>query len=650
MGSESTSVAPASAPPRSNALPHLPALDGLRGLAVVGVLLFHGGFAWATGGFLGVSTFFTLSGFLITNLLVREYDRLSNIELLRFWGRRFRRLLPAALAAIVVIGLVWWRIGTPSQSADLRGDMLGALAYVANWRFLFAGTSYADLFSAPSPLQHYWSLAIEEQFYVVFPLVVLVTMRIGGRRLLAATCTVVAAVSVVLMVAHRHDLDRWYYGTDTRVAELLFGVLLAIWWSGRARTHDMVEARRGRVADLVGLAAIAVIFLAWHRIPQGSSFLPTGGLPLYAFATTTVIYISTRPGWTSAVLSMRWLRFVGAISYGLYLYHWPVFLLLSEERTGLSLWPLFVVRMVVTTAIAVVSYRYLEMPIRRGTFLRTARTAIPAAIAGAGLAVIVALAVTISPPASVVPYADLEVGKDFTTIETFQPPAISSANAARTVYIVGDSGAMDAQPAIGAAFVAAGATEVIYGAGPGFGIGGTIPWPSIWGDVIRAHDPDLVVAMFGGWDVDYVKRNGIEAYERLLDQVVDVVTVDGARLVMPPVMPGGRADVSAIDDAIRRLPERHPGKVFVPKISAALVGPAGGYPRQLTLDDGTVLLLRKTDGWHLCQDGAERIATTIIDQLARIGWSAAPAPGWEDGPWREAGAYDDPVGVCARPA
>ena len=164
-------------------MPHLSGLDGLRGLAVIGVLLFHGGFTWARGGFLGVSTFFTLSGFLITNILVREWDATSAIGLGRFWTRRFRRLLPAALVAIALVGRVWWRVGSAEQISALRGDMLSSVAYVANWRFLFSGTSYASLFSAPSPLQHFWSLAIEEQFYLVFPLIVIVVMRVGGRRL-----------------------------------------------------------------------------------------------------------------------------------------------------------------------------------------------------------------------------------------------------------------------------------------------------------------------------------------------------------------------------------------------------------------------------------------------------------------------------------
>ncbi|HEY6532107.1 MAG TPA: acyltransferase, partial [Acidimicrobiales bacterium] len=230
-------------------MPHLPGLDGLRGLAVIGVLLFHGGFTWAKGGFLGVSTFFTLSGFLITNLLVREWDSTDAIRLGRFWVRRFRRLLPAALIAIALIGLIWWRIGTPEQLATLRADMLAALGYVANWRFFSAGTSYADLFSAPSPLQHFWSLAIEEQFYVIFPLVVLGLMRLGGRRVLTAVLVAATLASVVLELALGGNIDRVYYGTDTRAAELLLGALLAVWWSGRAL------APRGRYAHDDGRTA-----------------------------------------------------------------------------------------------------------------------------------------------------------------------------------------------------------------------------------------------------------------------------------------------------------------------------------------------------------------------------------------------------------
>ena len=291
-------------PTRTNALPHLPALDGLRGLAVIGVLLFHGGFTWARGGFLGVSTFFTLSGFLITNLLVREFDRSGRIDLVRFWARRFRRLLPAALLAIALVGIVWWIIGSSAQVTALRGDMWSAIAYVANWRFLFSGTSYASLFSDPSPLQHFWSLAIEEQFYLVFPPVVLFVMAVGGRRLLAVLTTIATLGSVGLLIVARDDFDRIYYGTDTRAAELLLGVLLAIWWSGRQRAHDMTTGRRGRAADIAGLIALAGVLVSWSRVPETWDWLGRGGLPIYAIATSLIIYIATRPGWTTAVLSM----------------------------------------------------------------------------------------------------------------------------------------------------------------------------------------------------------------------------------------------------------------------------------------------------------------------------------------------------------
>jgi len=160
---------------------HQPGLDGLRGLAVAGVVAFHAGFSWATGGFLGVSTFFTLSGFLITSLLVAERASTGRIALGAFWARRARRLLPASLATLLgVAALASW-LATPEQLADLRGDVLGALFYVANWRFILDGQSYGELFATPSPVLHFWSLAIEEQLYIFFPLVVVLARRLEPR-------------------------------------------------------------------------------------------------------------------------------------------------------------------------------------------------------------------------------------------------------------------------------------------------------------------------------------------------------------------------------------------------------------------------------------------------------------------------------------
>jgi peptidoglycan/LPS O-acetylase OafA/YrhL len=155
----------APAPARTSRLNHLPALDGIRGVAVAAVLLFHAGFSWAKGGYLGVSIFFTLSGFLITSLLVREWGSDHRIDLRAFWARRFRRLMPAALVTLAGVCVLAWALGSHEQLHTLRLDVWAAVAYVANWRFLYAGRSYADLFAAPSPVQHFWSLAVEEQFY-----------------------------------------------------------------------------------------------------------------------------------------------------------------------------------------------------------------------------------------------------------------------------------------------------------------------------------------------------------------------------------------------------------------------------------------------------------------------------------------------------
>ena len=631
---------------RGAALRHLPALDGVRGLAVIGVLLFHGGFVWAKGGFLGVSTFFTLSGFLITNLLVREWERSSSLDLVRFWGRRLRRLLPAAVAAIAIIGLVWWRIGSPEQVASLRGDMLSAVGYVANWRLWSSGVSYGSLFTEPTPFQHFWSLAIEEQFYLVFPLVVLVLTRLGGRRLLTVVCTAATIVSIALMWLQRSDFDRVYYGTDTRIAEILFGVLLALMWSSRSRNSDS-PTQREPLFDIIGFAAVLGILAAWFSVAESSPGLAKGGLPLYALLSTLVIYCATRAGFFARIFSVSALRWAGLLSYGLYLYHWPIFLLLSPERTGLALAPLFAVRMIVTVGVALASYFLLEMPIRRRTLFASPRSAGIAAFASIGAIAVFAVASTTAIQRSTIPYANMKVGSVEITTAALYPSTTADNQPAKTVWIIGDSGAMDQSPALAAAFEGAGTTTFVFGAGPGFGLSQPgINWREDWDKVIARDRPDLAVMMFGGWDLSYLNSNGESAYERLVDEAVTKLTQSGVRVMLLPVMPGGKYDVSAVNRVFAQVAARHPGMVDNPPIDSALSAPDGSTPRYWIGEDGTLHLLRKQDGWHLCQEGASNLAELITNRALQLGWSAPVGADWKSGSWRQAWQFDDPAGVC----
>jgi peptidoglycan/LPS O-acetylase OafA/YrhL len=369
--------------PRSSRLRHDPALDGIRAVGVALVLLFHGGFSWAKGGFLGVSLFFTLSGFLITSLLLTEQATTGGINLGRFWIRRLRRLLPAALACLVLI-MVLTALVLETAKSTLQADVVAAVADVANWRFYFSGQSYAQLFAVPSPVQHYWSLAIEEQFYLVFPVVawfVLVKARLSRAALAAVLCVGLVAAAAASIAVAGSDPDLVYYATFTRAAEVLAGCLFAmavLRWG-----HPDPEQRPARWATVGGPIALAAIAAVSVATAQTDAWLYRGGLAAFSLLSVALIATARRPGPVRWVLSRRPVVGLGLISYGVYLYHWPLFLWLSGDRLGFDGVPLFVVRTAVTIAVAIVSYRFLEQPIRHGRALTGWRAAFapPVAIA-----------------------------------------------------------------------------------------------------------------------------------------------------------------------------------------------------------------------------------------------------------------------------
>ena len=369
----------------------IPALDGLRGLAVIGVVAFHAGYL--QGGFLGVDLFFTLSGFLITSLVLAEIETSSRLDLRHFWSRRARRLLPAVVVLVAFVPLYVRFWATPYDQAALRGDALGTLAYVANWRQVAQGTDYWAQYASPSPLQHTWSLAIEEQFYVLFPFIVLLAIWWGaGTRAVGVTlapaarrravenrlltiAAVLGALSVAWMLRGSFDpgtpSSALYFNTFTRFASILVGVALAA-----LLARVPVAVGRGRHTLLaVAVLALAGLAVSWATVTGESLFVYRGGLLACALAAAVVIVAIQQPPTTPLhrALSLRPLVWIGLVSYGIYLWHWPVFVVLSPERTGLTGLALLAVRLAVTMAFVVASYYLLENPIRRGRLITTAQ-------------------------------------------------------------------------------------------------------------------------------------------------------------------------------------------------------------------------------------------------------------------------------------
>ncbi|HUR77951.1 MAG TPA: acyltransferase family protein [Acidimicrobiales bacterium] len=376
-------------------LPRTPALDGLRGAALVAVLLFHSRFSWAGGGFLGVSTFFVLSGFLITGLLLRERDVTGTIRLGGFWERRARRLAPALVVLLVVV-IAYVVLATAHAPRGLVGDAIASVTWVANWRFVLAEHSYADLFTTPSPFQHMWSLAVEEQVYLLLPIAAVLLLGRRGRpkrwrlavglAVFAIASTAAAAMLHTRGAAPLHE----YYGTDARAAEPVVGAILAL---VLVRSGGLAQLpTRVRVAlDVAGVASLGGLVMLFSQMTQRSDALYQGGFLLTAVLSALVIAAATQPGGVvSAVFGFEPLAGLGRVSYGAYLYHWPIFLWLSPARTGLPPLRLLVLRLLVTIVSAAASYALIEAPIRAGKL--PIRIGIPSwANASVGLVAVLAL-------------------------------------------------------------------------------------------------------------------------------------------------------------------------------------------------------------------------------------------------------------------
>jgi peptidoglycan/LPS O-acetylase OafA/YrhL len=352
--------------PRTS-LNHRPALDGLRALAIIGVLVFHLAPGHLSGGWLGVDVFFVLSGFLITTLLIREHAKTGTIRLSKFWRARMRRLLPAVSVVLLAVLLLAWIWLWGSRRATVSGDVLASLFYVVNWHFIFGNEAYFSTVGAPSPVRHLWSLSIEEQFYVIFPVLLLaLTAALRSRWRISLALGALALISAGWMshlATSGADVSRYYFGTDTRVFELLIGAGAAVAcikfsWSDWPKF--------GRLLDGAAWLGLAIVVWCMFGLDEKNPWTFQGILVLFCLAVVPMVLAatSTSPTTFERVFRNPVLQFFGLISYPLYLWHWPLIVYLERYRGQLSSLWFSVTIATLSIVLAWLTYRFIELPIR----------------------------------------------------------------------------------------------------------------------------------------------------------------------------------------------------------------------------------------------------------------------------------------------
>jgi peptidoglycan/LPS O-acetylase OafA/YrhL len=404
-------------------LRHFPGLSGIRALSVLAIIAFHSGLSWIPGGYYGVDAFFVLSGFLITALLLSEWGASGRIGLRHFWGRRARRLLPALFLLVAVIGVVMATLPGVFSSPNAFESAFWTIFYGSNWYLVHAHVPYFALSSQPSPWTHTWSLAIEEQFYLLWPIVLLVVLGLGTRRVGAPSSSpnpdrdthrrlapidrgrakrrlhllfilaCVGALGSAGLMAHfaPHGYNaRAYYGTDTRAQALLIGAAIAVgitlWGKAVWRPRSM------RLASGLAMAGVAGTAVLWATTAETSTFAFRGGFLAASLAAGAVVLgcVIAPRGLVVRLLELPPLPQLGRISYGMYLWYWPTLLVTSNRRLELGPYELFVLRVVLTVTIAALSYELVEKPVRYGALRRWRMAAVAPFGAAAALAAVLA--------------------------------------------------------------------------------------------------------------------------------------------------------------------------------------------------------------------------------------------------------------------
>jgi peptidoglycan/LPS O-acetylase OafA/YrhL len=618
-------AAESSASHTTSTMPRLAALDGIRGLAVAAVVVNHARPSALAGGWLGVDVFFVLSGFLITSLLLREHAASGRIDLGHFYSRRARRLLPALfvlLAAVVAVA----RVAPDTAGFDtVRGDGLAALAYVANWHFIAAGTSYFGAF-APSPLRHLWSLAIEEQFYLVWPVLLILLLRRGRARtvtLVAGSLAIASAIAMALRFDGGTGISRAYFGTDTHAHGLLVGcacaALLASGW-------------RVRVPRVVAVIAAIGVAAAMFELQGTASFAYRGAIFGVAILTAIVVaaVASGHAGPLAWVLERRPLVGLGRISYGVYLWHWPVLLVLTASRMHVTGWPLVGEQVAVTLGLSLLSYALLERPVLRGW----PRARIDAALVVTAAAVAAAVALVAVVPDQRPPFAAAQqVAATRSADRIVRPVVVRGAKHVPVVLVVGDSVAYTLVPGLEAYerrahlyFITAAQTGCpldieatalhdetetpSIGALPSY-----CDWPHHWPQIIARTHPDVVVALWGLWDAYDARVRGHwlnvgtpewAAHMRgMLGRAVGVLSARGAHVVVlstPYTFGASHSRVDALNHVFASF--------------------AASDPRQTTFIDiqplMNTLAPERWDAVHFTDAGATTLGRAVVPLIAHF--------------------------------
>lgn len=560
----STRVRRRATQPRPNASPHVAALDGLRGIAIAAVVAYHAGVL--PGGFLGVDLFFVLSGFLITDLLLRECESTGTIALRQFWTRRARRLVPATLV-LVAFAQLWARtLATPAELPVINGQSSAAMVYASNWFNILFDVGYWSVGPRDSPLNHLWSVAIEGQFYIVFPVLMLLLVRWrASQPMIVLLLALLASASFALtpILFHSFGANRAYFGTDSRLGAILLGCVLAAILRYRQGSHTprlsavSTQVPSAALHPMVPLTAAALVGSLWWFATTTSGWLYRGGLLVHAVASVVLIVAAlSDAGWCRRILSWHPLVWLGERSYSLYLWHWPLLVILSSAAEPLRGIPLLLLASLAIAAASIASYELVEQPIRFST-LRGARLV---GAFGAPALLIVASAQLMQPQPPPQFGAD-----ELTTI----------GSSGTRIMIVGDSWARSLGIALaevdstrhftvlnlgkGGCGIADAARERTFADGEIATPADCLLWPQSWRTTVERVQPEIAILSAGTWDlapqdfdgtgnfVDACHPQFQTRYAQQLDSAVTLLGSRGARVYVMTIRDNDARPNSAPD-------------------------------------------------------------------------------------------------------